>query len=194
MNLWYAGELKELAGISAGIKGWEPPWPCFKELSPLLKFRAFPWTWTFPMWWNGRTRLVGIVTTGTACPGVSGCITIEQQILGPLLDCFLSNYLSTFHQTTDEGEGTWDQHEHSPQTHMCTFDPCSWAWQGLNLASSLECVCANIECALRGLVETAWQPSLKPVCFYIWIIFGCSIPEKKRGCVRSRSRGVLKLF
>lgn len=42
MNLWYAGELKALSGISAEIKGWEPPWPCFKDLSPSAEIQSLP--------------------------------------------------------------------------------------------------------------------------------------------------------
>lgn len=118
---------------------------------------------------------MGTATTGTVCPCACESHVRAANPGDPFFDYFLSNYLSTFHQTIDEGSGTWDQHERFLQTHRCVFIPCSRVWQVLNSASCLECACANCQCTLGELGDIAWQPFLKPVCSYFWIIFGFSV-------------------
>lgn len=83
---------------------------------------------------------------------------------------------------------------HSANTHVLLC-PIFLVMVRLEFRSYLECVCTN-NChhVLRELVDTTWQPFLKPVCFYIWIIFRFSVSKKKLHFVRSHSRSGFKLF
>lgn len=153
-----------------------------KTCLPLLKFKAFPWTRMFAIQQEGETKVVGTATTGTACPCVSGWVTLQQQIPEPSFWLFLIQlpfYLpSDNRRRSRDLRSAWTLSVNT-HTHTRSSTPCSWIWQGLNLPSCLECVYANCQCALGELVDKAWQPFLKPVCSYIWFIFGFSVFLKR---------------